>query len=96
MSNELQALKQELQHKGSHNRLQDEELISAMKEQVKPTHKRSSTCAKSKKPQLKDLKKDQNMTLVHLHTDTMNNWTCWLPHNINCISGLPKPLCRPV
>lgn len=57
MSNELQALKQELQQKGSHNRLQDEELISAMKEQVKPTHKCSSTCAKSKKPQLKDLKK---------------------------------------
>lgn len=34
MSMELQALKQELQQKGSHNRLQDEELISAMKEQV--------------------------------------------------------------
>uniref|UniRef100_H3DPN2 Si:ch211-235m3.5 n=1 Tax=Tetraodon nigroviridis TaxID=99883 RepID=H3DPN2_TETNG len=34
MSNELQALKQELQQKGSHNRLQDEELISAMREQV--------------------------------------------------------------
>lgn len=73
MSNELQALKQELQQKGSHNRLQDEELISAMKEQVKPTHKCSSTCAKSKKPQLK---KDQNTALVHLHTNTMNNCTC--------------------
>ncbi|XP_029301516.1 BICD family-like cargo adapter 1 [Cottoperca gobio] len=34
MSGELQALKQELQQKGSHNRLQDEELISAMREQV--------------------------------------------------------------
>nr|XP_046244979.1 BICD family-like cargo adapter 1 isoform X2 [Scatophagus argus] len=34
MSSELQALKQELQQKGSHNRLQDEELISAMREQV--------------------------------------------------------------
>ncbi|CAM9118678.1 unnamed protein product [Lampetra planeri] len=34
MSMELQALKQELQQKGSHNRLQDEELISAMKEQL--------------------------------------------------------------
>ncbi|CAJ1065531.1 BICD family-like cargo adapter 1 [Xyrichtys novacula] len=34
MSSELQALKQELQQKGSHNRPQDEELISAMKEQV--------------------------------------------------------------
>ncbi|KAM6988513.1 BICD family-like cargo adapter 1 [Tautogolabrus adspersus] len=34
MSSELQALKQELQQKGSHNKLQDEELISAMREQV--------------------------------------------------------------
>ncbi|XP_005455889.1 BICD family-like cargo adapter 1 isoform X1 [Oreochromis niloticus] len=34
MSTELQALKQELQHKGSHNRQQDEELMSAMREQV--------------------------------------------------------------
>lgn len=34
MSSELQALKQELQQKGSLNRLQDEELISAMREQV--------------------------------------------------------------
>ncbi|KAF7218984.1 BICD family-like cargo adapter 1 [Nothobranchius furzeri] len=34
MSSELQALKQELQHKGSPNRQQDEELISAMREQV--------------------------------------------------------------
>lgn len=34
MSSELQALKQELQQKGSHNRPQDEELISAMREQV--------------------------------------------------------------
>lgn len=34
MSSELQALKQELQRKGSVNRLQDEELISAMREQV--------------------------------------------------------------
>lgn len=34
MSSELQALKQELQRKGSLNRLQDEELISAMREQV--------------------------------------------------------------
>ena len=34
MSSELQALKQELQQKGSHNREQDEELISAMREQV--------------------------------------------------------------
>ncbi|XP_069546063.1 BICD family-like cargo adapter 1 [Brachyistius frenatus] len=34
MSSELQALKQELQQKGSHNRQQDEELISAMREQV--------------------------------------------------------------
>ncbi|XP_062242372.1 BICD family-like cargo adapter 1 isoform X1 [Platichthys flesus] len=34
VSSELQALKHELQHKGSHNRPQDEELISAMREQV--------------------------------------------------------------
>ncbi|KAL6116166.1 uncharacterized protein ACO6RY_00843 [Pungitius sinensis] len=34
MSSELQALKQELQQKGSHNRQQEEELISAMREQV--------------------------------------------------------------
>lgn len=34
MSSELQALKQELQQKGSINRPQDEELISAMREQV--------------------------------------------------------------
>ncbi|XP_011606732.1 BICD family-like cargo adapter 1 [Takifugu rubripes] len=34
MSNELQALKQELQRNGGYNRLQDEELISAMREQV--------------------------------------------------------------
>uniref|UniRef100_A0A3Q0QZ08 Si:ch211-235m3.5 n=1 Tax=Amphilophus citrinellus TaxID=61819 RepID=A0A3Q0QZ08_AMPCI len=34
MSSELQALKQELQQKGSHNRQQDEELMSAMREQV--------------------------------------------------------------
>ncbi|XP_067362575.1 BICD family-like cargo adapter 1 isoform X2 [Channa argus] len=34
MSSELQALKQSLQQKGSNNRPQDEELISAMKEQV--------------------------------------------------------------
>lgn len=34
MSSELQALKEELQQKGGHNRQQDEELISAMKEQV--------------------------------------------------------------
>lgn len=34
MSGELQTLKQELQQKGSHSRPQDEELISAMKEQV--------------------------------------------------------------
>ncbi|KAA8594267.1 BICD family-like cargo adapter 1 isoform X2 [Etheostoma spectabile] len=34
MSGELQALKQELQQEGSHNRPQDEELISAMREQV--------------------------------------------------------------
>ncbi|KAI3354301.1 hypothetical protein L3Q82_018833 [Scortum barcoo] len=34
MSSELQALKQELQQKGSHNRPQDEELISAMREQT--------------------------------------------------------------
>uniref|UniRef100_A0AAQ6ABV6 Uncharacterized protein n=1 Tax=Amphiprion ocellaris TaxID=80972 RepID=A0AAQ6ABV6_AMPOC len=34
MSSELQALKQELQLKGSHNRQQDEELISALREQV--------------------------------------------------------------
>lgn len=39
MSSELQALKQELQQKGSHNRPQDEELISAMREQVTTTHK---------------------------------------------------------
>lgn len=37
MSNELRALKQELQQKGSHSRLQDEELISAMREQVNKT-----------------------------------------------------------
>lgn len=35
MSTELQALKQELQQKGNQSRPQDEELISAMKEQVK-------------------------------------------------------------
>lgn len=34
MSSELQALKQELQLKGNHNRPQDEELISAMREQA--------------------------------------------------------------
>ncbi|CAN9511351.1 unnamed protein product [Ophioblennius macclurei] len=34
MSSELQALKQELQQKGSHSRQQDDELISAMREQV--------------------------------------------------------------
>lgn len=34
MSTELQALKQELQQKGSHNRQQDEELMSAMREQA--------------------------------------------------------------
>ncbi|XP_034404712.1 BICD family-like cargo adapter 1 isoform X3 [Cyclopterus lumpus] len=34
ISSELQALKQELQQKGSHNRPQDEELLSAMREQV--------------------------------------------------------------
>lgn len=34
MSAELQALKQELQQKGSHDRQHDKELISAMKEQV--------------------------------------------------------------
>uniref|UniRef100_A0A3Q3NK68 Si:ch211-235m3.5 n=1 Tax=Labrus bergylta TaxID=56723 RepID=A0A3Q3NK68_9LABR len=34
MSSELQTLKQEFQQKGSHNKLQDEELISAMREQV--------------------------------------------------------------
>lgn len=34
MSSELQALKHELQQKGSHNRQHDEELISAMREQV--------------------------------------------------------------
>ncbi|XP_033953804.1 BICD family-like cargo adapter 1 [Pseudochaenichthys georgianus] len=34
MSGELQALKQELQQKGSNNRPQDEELISAIREQV--------------------------------------------------------------
>lgn len=38
MSSELQALKQELQRKGSHNRPQDEELISAMREQVPAIH----------------------------------------------------------
>lgn len=37
MSGELQALKQELQQKGSINRHQDEELISAMREQVPVT-----------------------------------------------------------
>lgn len=44
MSNELQALKQELQRNGSYNRLQDEELISAMREQVNNIHTSSSTC----------------------------------------------------
>ncbi|KAM8904844.1 BICD family-like cargo adapter 1 [Spinachia spinachia] len=34
MASELQALKQELQQKGSHNRPQEEELVSAMREQV--------------------------------------------------------------
>uniref|UniRef100_A0AAQ6IFT3 Uncharacterized protein n=1 Tax=Anabas testudineus TaxID=64144 RepID=A0AAQ6IFT3_ANATE len=34
MSSELHALKQELQQKGNHNRPQEEELISAMREQV--------------------------------------------------------------
>lgn len=43
MSNELQALKQELQQKGSQNRPQDEELISAMREQVKHIPQSSST-----------------------------------------------------
>lgn len=38
MSTELQALKQELRQKGSHNREQDEELISAMREQVQSTY----------------------------------------------------------
>lgn len=50
MSSELQALKRELQQNGSHGRLQDEELISAMREQVKNIHKGSSTCVT--KPQL--------------------------------------------
>ncbi len=44
MSSELQALKQELQQKGSHNRLQDEELISAMREQVQNTHTHTRAC----------------------------------------------------
>lgn len=39
MSSELQALKQELQRKGSLNRPQDEELLSAMREQVKKKKK---------------------------------------------------------
>lgn len=34
MSSELWSLKQELKQKGSHSRLQDEELMSAMREQV--------------------------------------------------------------
>lgn len=34
MSSELQALKQELQLKGGQNRPQDEEVLSAMREQV--------------------------------------------------------------
>jgi len=38
MSGELQALKRELRQKGSHNRPQDEELISAMREQVATVH----------------------------------------------------------
>lgn len=49
MSNELQALKQELQQKGSHNRLQDEELISAMREQVKHIQESSSTHVRNPK-----------------------------------------------
>lgn len=45
MSSELQALKQELQQKGSNNRPQDEELISAMREQVTTcTTKYTSEC----------------------------------------------------
>lgn len=44
MSNELQALKQELQRNGSYNRLQDEELISAMREQVNKINKSSAAC----------------------------------------------------
>lgn len=52
MSNELQALKRELQQKGSHNRLQDEELISAMREQVKHTRKSSSTRVRNPKKSL--------------------------------------------
>lgn len=39
MSSELQALKQELQQKGGHNRPQDEEVISAMREQVTTMNK---------------------------------------------------------
>ncbi|TNN30420.1 hypothetical protein EYF80_059428 [Liparis tanakae] len=38
MSAELQALKRELQQKGSHSRPQDEELMSAMREQVAAEH----------------------------------------------------------
>lgn len=47
MSNELQALKQERQQKGSHNRLQDEELISAMREQV---NQKPKGCVHKKEP----------------------------------------------
>lgn len=85
MSNELQALKQELQQKGSHNRLQDEELISAMREQVKHTHKSSTTRVRNpKKPQSKGAFTKRTETqgvgaftsLRITHLNNMNYWTC--------------------
>lgn len=59
MSSELQALKQELQKKGSHSSPQDEELLSAMREQVTTVHK--DTC--TTKPKIM-----QNVTI------TMKGW----------------------
>lgn len=60
MSSELQALKQELQQKGSVNRPQDEELISAMREQVT----NSAVCAaKSRNSNIPTLNDRKYLTL---------------------------------
>lgn len=77
MSNELQALKQELQQKGSHNRLQDEELISAMREQVKripKTPPRGWETQKGLGPGGHSQKGLKHRVLVHsTHFKSMNN-----------------------
>lgn len=69
MSNELRALKQELQQKGSHSRLQDEELISAMREQVNKTDSQKflhfSQKGLSHRVHLKKKKGPKRRVLVH-------------------------------